>query len=109
MEAIPDAKRLRKIQERTGLSCEQLGEAFGASKWSIHKLMCARMRWCPLRRMVLDALETALLRATPAEVWGPLAGMTPLQRLARIFAAAGLDTGVAAPVQLRHRAAEARP
>ena len=111
MEAIPtNAQRLRKIQERTGLSCEQLGEPFGASKWIIHKLISGRMRWSPLRLLILEALDAALQRMTPVEVWGPLAGLTQLQRLARIFAAAGLDTGIAAPVQLRaRRAAEVRP
>jgi transcriptional regulator with XRE-family HTH domain len=109
-EVISGAERLRRIQQRTGLTCEQLGEVFGASKYSVHKLMSGRMRWAPLRLVILEALATALARATPVEVWGPVAGVTPLQRLARIFQLAGLgsaNVSTDAPVQLRARRQEA--
>ena len=103
---LTDAQRLRNIHSRTGLTCEQLGEVLGASANSVHKLMSGRMQWCPLRVVILDALEAALRTATPVEVWGPLAGVTTLERLARVFAVAAPTVTKASsegPVLLRPR------
>jgi len=82
--------RLLKARERLGLSRPDIGELFGyppKCSSNIYKLEVGLVPITGLRLEVLEALEEALKRASPHEVWG--AHLLPTrQRLTRIFALA---------------------
>lgn len=79
--------RLQRVREKLGLTQTAIGEVFSADKHHVYKMEAGYIRISDVRLAILLALELALQRHSPWELWGPTE-LTAPQRLARIFARA---------------------